>query len=114
MLNISTALGHNGFQDWLLQRVTAIILAVYTMFCLGFWLLYPEHDFVAWHELFKNVFMSYGTILALLSLAVHAWIGMWTIITDYIKNPWLRFATEIVVFIVLLFDVIWGLQILTG
>lgn len=112
MLNLSTALGRNGFQDWILQRVTAIILAAYTLFWLTYWLLQPEIDFGTWYKLFKNVFVSYATILALLSLIVHAWIGMWVVMTDYIKISWLRFLTEIAVFMVLLFDLIWGIQLL--
>lgn len=112
MLNLSTALGRNGFQDWILQRVTATILAFYTLFWLGYWIFMPEHDFASWHRLFKNPYVAYSTILALLCVVVHAWIGMWIITTDYIKISWLRFVTEVLVFIVLLFNLIWGIQLL--
>jgi succinate dehydrogenase / fumarate reductase membrane anchor subunit len=87
MLNITTALGRNGFQDWILQRVTAAILGLYTIGLLCFWLYMPLHKNLSWNGLFNNQTMRLITIIALLSLMIHAWIGMWTIITDYIKTP---------------------------
>lgn len=112
MLNLSTALGRNGFQDWILQRVTAMILAAYTLFWLVYWFFTPEHDFASWHKLFKHPVIAYSTILALLSLAIHTWIGIWVVMTDYIKISWLRLSMEILVFVILLFDLIWGMQLL--
>ncbi len=114
MLNLTTALGRNGFQDWILQRISALILAIYSSFILIFWLLHPVHDFTVWQILFACAWMHYATILAILALAIHAWIGVWTILTDYIHNDWLRLILLVCVFCTLLFEVIWCGQILWG
>ncbi len=114
MLNLTTALGRNGFQDWLLQRVTAAILALYVTGMLIFWLITPELDFIAWQTLFACDWVCYATLLSLIALMVHAWIGMWTIVTDYLHTPALQIFTLILIFTALLFDLIWGVQILWG
>ena len=35
-MNSVTNIGRNGIQDWIIQRVTAYVLALYTLFLLGF------------------------------------------------------------------------------
>jgi succinate dehydrogenase / fumarate reductase membrane anchor subunit len=114
MLNIITALGRNGFQDWVLQRVSAVILGLYTFVLLGFWLCMPWFENLSWHNLFNNQTMRLITIIALVSLMIHAWIGMWTIITDYIKTPALSFFIKVFIFLALAFYLFWGIQILWG
>jgi len=112
MLNLTTALGRNGFQDWILQRVSAAILGLYTIALLLFWLCIPWCKNLSWHGLFNNQTMRLITIIALISLMMHAWIGMWTIVTDYIKTPALAFFTKIFIFLSLTFYLFWGIQIL--
>mgnify|MGYP000863729162 CR=1 FL=1 len=113
MINLTTALGRNGLQDWLLQRVTAIILALYSLLLLGFW-FYVGNDIFAWINFFNNYFICYATFAALLALMVHAWIGIWIVATDYIKNSWLRLILFLTVYLILLFYAIWAIQILWG
>lgn len=113
MLNI-TALGRNGYQDWILQRVSAVILGLYIMFLLVFWLCMPICDNLSWHSLFHNQTMRLITMIALLSLMMHAWIGMWVVITDYIKTPILSLFTKVFIFLALTFYLFWGMQILWG
>lgn len=43
-----------------------------------------------WHGLFSNLSMKVFTLLALIALLVHAWIGIWQVLTDYIKCSKLR------------------------
>ena len=39
-----------------------------------------------WHALFSANWMRIFSLLALVALSVHAWVGMWTISTDYLTN----------------------------
>lgn len=114
MLNITTALGRNGFQDWILQRVTAVILGLYSFGLLIFWISMSWCANLSWQILFNNTSMRLVTIIALIALIIHAWIGMWIIITDYIKTTILAFITKILVFLSLIFYLLWGIQILWG
>jgi succinate dehydrogenase / fumarate reductase membrane anchor subunit len=114
MVEIATSLGRSGLQDWLIQRITAVILAAYIIFLVGYFFYYPEIHFEQWQILFKSIWMRYATFIALLSLVAHAWIGVWTIITDYIKPVFLRLITQVIIFLALFFYLVWGLEILWG
>ena len=101
MVRSATSLTGNGVRDWLWQRVSAVILAVYTLFILGFIWFTPQLDYVAWFQLFQGIGVKLFTILAALSLLTHAWVGMWTILTDYVKPAHLRLILEVLVIIAL-------------
>src|SRR5689334_6981671 len=104
----------NGLRDWLVQRVTSVILTVYLVFLLGFMVLNPGLDYFTWQGLFISEWMRVFSLLALLSLTLHAYVGLWTIITDYLPPVALRLAAHIVVIIALIGYFIWGIQILWG
>ena len=112
MLTSVTNLGRSGLQDWLIQRISAVVLAVYMLTIMVAWFIHPQMDSLAWQALFANVLMKYATLLALLALIAHAWIGIWTISTDYVHKIWLRLPLQILVYIMMLFYLVWGLQIL--
>lgn len=114
MLRIATALGRSGLQDWLIQRVSAVILGSYTLFLFAFWLSQSHISHFEWQNLFSLRSVQFFTLLAILSLIAHAWIGIWTVTTDYLKITWIRLSVQIITYICLLFYFIWGVQILWG
>jgi succinate dehydrogenase / fumarate reductase membrane anchor subunit len=109
-----TSLSSNGLRDWLIQRTTAVILAAYIIFLLAFILCHPSLDYTSWQNLFSHFSMRFFSSLFLLSLFWHAWIGLWTIVTDYIKSASLRLITQLFIIIVLFLYFIWGLVIFWG
>jgi len=114
MVTNITNFGRSGLADWLMQRVTAVIMLAYTLFLLGFFLMNGDLDFVTWKLLFQGTAMRIFSLLALLSIAAHAWIGLWTVATDYIKPTGLRVAFHLVVILALFAYVVWGVQVLWG
>jgi succinate dehydrogenase / fumarate reductase membrane anchor subunit len=112
MVGPATALGRSGLQDWLIQRISAIILAIYTAFLVAYFVTHPALQYEQWHTLFECKVMKYASALALLSLISHAWIGIWTIMTDYIKPRVLRLSIEIFFIIALLVCLMWGIRII--
>ncbi len=110
MVSSATSLTGNGLRDWLYQRVSALVLAVYTLFIMGF-IMTRSMDYAAWVGLFHHTGVKIFSVLAALSLLVHAWVGVWTILTDYIKMASLRLSLEIVVILALLFYFIWAIII---
>ncbi len=114
MVESVTSLTRSGLRDWLIQRVTAIVLAVYTLFLFAYVLCHRPLSYDQWQHLFANGFMRVFTFLTLLSLMYHTWIGIWTVITDYIKPPVLRLLLQVLVFLVLLGYVVWGIDIVWG
>jgi len=112
MVENITSLTRNGLRDWLVQRISAIILAAYTLFLLGYIVWHHPLDYATWQQLFSSNWMRIFSLLALLSLIAHTWIGIWTIFTDYLKCACIRLTAQVVVMLVLFGCFIWGILIL--
>ncbi len=80
-----TSLTRSGLSDFVIQRVSAVILAVYSFCVVGFFLANPGMTHEQLLAYFASVPMVLFSTLAVLATAAHAWIGMWTIGTDYIR-----------------------------
>jgi len=103
---------HYGFRDWLAQRVTAAVMAVYTViFVIAFAAAAPG-DHAAWKAFFAQGWMRFATLLFLASLFYHAWIGMRDIFMDYVKPVWLRLLLQVLVILALVGYAGWAVQIL--
>jgi len=121
MLTQATSFSRSGVSDWIIQRVSAVILAIYTLFVLAYLVTHPGMGYQEWRSLFDQNWMRVFTVLALASTCAHAWIGMWTIGTDYIREHYfgasangVRFVYQVVCILILLTYLIWGVQILWG
>jgi succinate dehydrogenase / fumarate reductase membrane anchor subunit len=112
-MNSVTNIGRNGIQDWLIQRVSAYVLAFYTLFLLGFFVP-TEVDYQSWSALFDQTWDKIFPLLALLSIGAHAWVGLWTVSTDYIKSAMQRFLFQAACILVIFVYVVWGIQIIWG
>jgi succinate dehydrogenase / fumarate reductase membrane anchor subunit len=86
-LNTITSLSRSGLKDWYLQRLSAVVLLAYVLFLVGFALCHIESgvNYDQWHQLFACHWMKVFTFIAAISLIAHAWVGIWTILTDYVK-----------------------------
>ncbi|KTD52718.1 succinate dehydrogenase, hydrophobic membrane anchor protein [Legionella quateirensis] len=114
MVTNVTSLTGNGLKDWLIQRVTAVFFAAYAIFLFGFLIMHPDLNFEQWQLLFNNTLFQIATAIGLLALSLHAWIGIWTVTTDYMKCTAIRLAVQMVVVLWLLSQFIWGLMIVWG
>jgi succinate dehydrogenase / fumarate reductase, membrane anchor subunit len=103
---------HYGWKDWLAQRVTAVIMALYTLWVLAVTLYNGGIDYALWQALFANGAFRIASLLFGLALLWHAWIGMRDIWMDYIKPTAMRLALEVVTFVVLVAYAAWLAQIL--
>lgn len=119
MVTAVTSFGRSGLSDWLVQRVSGVILLAYFLF-IGFVLL-SGVDYASWKALFAHTWVKIFSLSALLSLAAHAWIGLWSVLTDYLTERLmgntgnvLRITLQILVVITLFVYVVWGVQILWG
>lgn len=112
MVNGVLSLTRSGLRDWLVQRVTAIVIGVYTLFLLGFLILHADLQYTEWHALFAHPAMKIFTFVTLLSVVWHTWVGMWTVFTDYIKPTWLRLILTVLMIFALMVYLVWGATIL--
>jgi succinate dehydrogenase / fumarate reductase, membrane anchor subunit len=112
-INITSFTGY-GLKDWVWQRVSAIYLAFYMGFVLFYCIsnLPLEYDVI--HNLFQCYLMKTATVLALVMILAHAFIGIWTVATDYIKCNIIRLVLQVCVFIYLFSQIIVGSVIVWG
>lgn len=103
---------HYGWKDWLVQRVTAVIMILCTLGMLGVALYNGGIDYALWQALFANGAFRIATMLFGLAVLWHAWIGMRDIWMDYVKPTALRLALEVATFVFLVAYAVWLAQIL--
>ncbi|MCK9201076.1 MAG: succinate dehydrogenase, hydrophobic membrane anchor protein [Gallionella sp.] len=114
MVNRVVVGAHYGLRDWLIQRVTAVVMAVYSL-ALGGWLMWqPYVDYDIWTALFSSQWMRIFTLLFLLSLLLHAWVGVRDVVMDYVKLAGVRLVIHVLVILTLIVYAIWSVQILWG
>ncbi len=112
MVTNITSFGRSGLSDWLMQRVSAVVLALYTVFVVAYLLLNPNLDYYTWSGLLT--WMRIFSLLAFVSIAAHAWIGLWTVTTDYLKSTRLRVGAQTLIILAIFVYLVWGIQILWG
>ncbi len=108
------SLTRNGLRDWILQRISAVVLAVYAIYLIGFLLMHPYLHYLQWLALFHHTWFRIFSLLTLVSIVMHAWIGIWTVFTDYVHPYWLRGILQTLLVLSLLALLFWGIEILWG
>ena len=114
MVNNVSALGRNGVHDWLLLRASAIIINLYVLYILGFFVTAPELTYDIWRGFFATSITKVFTLLTLLSILVHAWIGLWQVLTDYVKPLAVRLVLQLAVVVALLVYLLYGTIVVWG
>ena len=105
---------HYGLKDWLAQRVTAALMALYTLLVLAIALWNGGIDHALWKSLFASGAFRLASFLFMVALLYHAWIGVRDIYMDYIKPVGLRLALEVATVAVLVAYLGWTIQLLWG
>lgn len=116
-----TSFGRSGLADWLVQRVTAVVMAAYTVFIVAYLLLNPELSYAQWAALFSQLWMRIFSLAVLLSIVAHGWIGMWAVLTDYVTTRliggsalFLRTTILAIYALVNFAFIVWGVEIIWG
>lgn len=117
MVTSVTSFSRTGLSDWLIQRVTSVILLAY--FLLIAYQLMGSVDYTSWMRLFEQTWMKVFTLVAALSLAAHSWIGLWSVFTDYLtermlgpKGNVIRLVSQLGASLALVGYVIWVVVII--
>jgi succinate dehydrogenase / fumarate reductase membrane anchor subunit len=103
---------HYGLRDWLVQRVTAVIMAVYSVILAVVLLTGTPISYAVWKDLFAQGWMRVATLLFAASLAWHMWVGVRDILMDYVKPAGLRLGAQVLVVVVIACYLGWTVQIL--
>jgi succinate dehydrogenase / fumarate reductase membrane anchor subunit len=103
---------HYGLRDWLAQRITAVIMAVYTVILAVVMLGGKPISYPVWRDLFQQGWMRVATLLFAASLAWHAWVGVRDILMDYVQPVGVRLTLQVLVLLTLAGYLGWTIQIL--
>jgi len=105
---------HYGLTDWLIQRLTAVAMALYTLLIAGIALVAGGIDYTLWRSLFASNGFRLASFLFMVSLLYHAWVGAREIYMDYIKPTGVRLAVQAATVALLIAYLGWTIQILWG
>jgi succinate dehydrogenase / fumarate reductase membrane anchor subunit len=114
MVNRVVVGAHYGLRDWLIQRISAVVMTVYSLSMIVYLLMQPHLDYDVWTGLFSSLPVRTFTLLFLVCLFYHAWIGIRGIVMDYIKSASVRLVIHVLVILASLLYTIWAVQILWG
>ena len=104
------SVGASGFHAWLVQRVSAIYLAVYVVgLCIHF-SINPVKDYQGWTDWASHPFASITLSLFFFSLLLHVWVGMRDVIIDYVHSTKIRISILALLAIVLIGFAFWLLK----
>jgi succinate dehydrogenase / fumarate reductase membrane anchor subunit len=104
---------HYGTRDWLAQRVTAVLMALFTVVVLAKVLFTSGPiTYVGWAGIFHPQWMKMLTFATIVALIYHVWVGMRDVLMDYVKPVGIRLALQVVVIVWLVGCAGWAIQAL--
>jgi len=104
---------HYGFRDWLSQRVTASLMALFTLIVLA-QVIFSRGPigYDKWAGIFAAQWMKVLTFTVIASLLWHVWVGMRDVLMDYIKPVGIKLVLQIFVIVWLTGCAGWAIQAL--
>ncbi|MEP7182074.1 MAG: succinate dehydrogenase, hydrophobic membrane anchor protein [Betaproteobacteria bacterium] len=105
---------HYGLRDWLVQRVTAVVMALYALLLAAIALVNGGIGYELWRALFAHGGFKIASFLTMVALLWHAWVGAREIFMDYVKPTGLRLMLQTTTIALLVAYLGWTIQILWG
>ncbi len=103
---------HYGMRDWLSQRVTAVLMALFTIVLLVQVLMPGPLDYYRWSAIFAAQWMKVLTFVVIVALAYHVWVGVRDILMDYVKAVGMRLVLQVATLVWLIGCAGWAVQVL--
>ncbi|HEX7637616.1 MAG TPA: succinate dehydrogenase, hydrophobic membrane anchor protein [Burkholderiaceae bacterium] len=103
---------HYGLRDWLAQRVTAVLMALFTIAIVVQFLMPGELDYYRWAGIFSHQWMKLLTFVTIVSILWHAWVGVRDVFMDYVQAVGARLVLQVAAIVWLVGCAGWALQVL--
>ena len=104
---------HYGMRDWLAQRITAIVMAIYTVILLFCFFTGNGFSYEGWAGIFSRQWFKIATFTVFIALFYHAWVGVRDIWMDYVAHSvGIRLALQVATLLWLIGCAGWAVQIL--
>jgi succinate dehydrogenase / fumarate reductase, membrane anchor subunit len=103
---------HYGLRDWLSQRITATLMALFTVVVVVQILLPGEMGYDKWAGIFASQWMKVLTFVVIVAMLMHVWVGMRDVWMDYVKPVAIRLALQVFTIVWLVGCAGWAIQVL--
>lgn len=103
---------HYGLRDWLVQRITALVIGAYAILFVSALVVSAPSTYEDWRALFAPQWMRLASFIFFVSLFWHAWIGVRDILMDYVQSTPVRLGLQVVTILLLVAYLAWAVQIL--
>ncbi|PIT09990.1 succinate dehydrogenase, hydrophobic membrane anchor protein [Snodgrassella alvi] len=113
MIDRNLAGAHYGLRDWIMQRITAVVMLVYSVLFLIMIICLP-HSYQQWQCFFAQTWVRLVTQIFILALTLHAWVGIRDLWMDYIKPVGLRLFLHVATILWLVGCLIYSVQVIWG
>ncbi|WP_088328334.1 succinate dehydrogenase, hydrophobic membrane anchor protein [Lacimicrobium sp. SS2-24] len=114
MITNQASFKRDGVQDYVSLRATALIITAFALYMLWFFVSTPTVTYEIWRDLFSGLGTKVFTLAALVSVMIHVRIGLWQVLTDYVKAPGLRASLQFILNLMAFVYVAAGLFVLWG
>lgn len=103
-----------GLFEWIVQRASAVMIGAYTIFLFTFFLTHSPLHYPEWESLFSCLWVRMATIVVVAAILWHAWIGLWTVLTDYVNCGYARLFLQVIIVVLLASYFVWCLDAFWG
>ena len=101
-----------GVKSWVMQRLSAVYIAVFLSFFLFSLFTSTPTDFTQWNNWLALPLINVAFIIFWIAVIVHAWIGARDVIMDYVHDDTLRFLVLSMLGMFLIFMLVWVIKVL--
>ena len=103
---------HYGLRDWLSQRITSVVMALFSLAVVVQVLLPGPMGYDKWSGIFSRQWMKVLTFVVIVSLLIHVWVGMRDVWMDYVKSLGARLLLQAITIVWLVGCAGWAIQVL--
>lgn len=114
MVNRHVIGAHYGLRDWLMQRVTAVVMLVYTVGLLAFLFVAQEANYAGWQAIFAQLWVKVLTTTTFAAVFLHAWVGVRDLWMDYVNPLSVRVSLHVLTILWLVSCFVYSLKIVWG
>lgn len=86
---------HYGLFDWLVQRISAVVMGVFTVVLFIWFFAARDFSYAGWASIFAHQWMKMLTFVTLVLMFYHAWVGVRDIWMDYVKPTGVRLLLQV-------------------
>nr|WP_136252449.1 succinate dehydrogenase, hydrophobic membrane anchor protein [Ningiella ruwaisensis] len=104
----------DGIQDYVTLRASAAVIFAFALYMLYVFVSTPVMTFEIWQGVFSSIYMKAFTLAALVAVMLHTRVGLWQVLTDYVKATRLRAVLNFILNLIAFAYVAVGLFVLWG